>query len=185
MDGRTGWRRGRGPRSICPRGGGRRPPSPVHPPDPAGARLNSQPAQHPRVEPTDVVLAGHQHAPVGVRPGAHGRLGAPTGGEVLGVDPVEQFHQTGQVLSGLHHRPVVEPVALHEGALGGYRVHPVHDHVVGHQVYEHLGPLGHRLRVPRDQLDGLGELPGPVSVPTSGPVRGRSRASPIPVAAPW
>ncbi len=97
------------------------------------------------MERSDVVLAGHQHAALGVHAGAHRGLTALAGVEVLPVDPVEELDGAADVLAALHHVLEVEPVAFDDRAVGRYRVHPVEYHVVRHQVDEDLRPYGDRV----------------------------------------
>src|SRR3954469_23404363 len=92
----------------------------------------------PLVEQTDVVLAGHQHAAVGVRAGVGGELAALGGVEVLLVDPVEQLDRAAQVLARGDDLGQVEPVAVDDRAVRRHRVHAMEDHVVGHEVDEDL-----------------------------------------------
>src|SRR6266567_2095378 len=103
---------------------------------------------HPVVERSDVAFGRDQYAAVAVGAGTHRRLAAFARREVLQVDPVEQFHRMRQIAAVGDHVPGVQPVAFDHGAVRRQRVHPVQDHVVRHQIDEHLRFDGDRVVPP-------------------------------------
>ncbi len=92
-----------------------------------------------------MVLAGHQDTTLGVQARAHRRLTALAGVEVLPVDPVEKLDGAADVLAAAHYVLQIQPVALDDRAVRGHRVHPMEDHMVGHEVDEDLGLDGDRV----------------------------------------
>ena len=87
----------------------------------------------------DVVLAGHQHpAAAYARESIAGWVRSQASKSCT-LTRWNSSTDCDEVPPGRHHLGHVEPVALHQCAIGGQREHPVHDHVVGHQVDEDLG----------------------------------------------